>query len=105
MFDTVQGSDWLGDQDAIEYLCFNAEKAVIELESYGMPFSRTEQGKIYQRPFGGHLTKNGEGPPADRACAAADKTGHALLHTLYQQSLKHNVKFYVEFLVLDLLMD
>ena len=105
MFDTVKGSDWLGDQDAIEYLCFNAEKAVIELESYGMPFSRTEEGKIYQRPFGGHLTEYGEGPPADRACAAADKTGHALLHTLYQQALKHNIKFYVEFLVLDLLMD
>ena len=105
MFDTVKGSDWLGDQDAIEYLCYNAKEAVIELEKYGMPFSRTDNGKIYQRPFGGHLTKNGEGPPAQRACAAADKTGHALLHTLYQQSLKNNVEFYVEFFVLDLLFD
>ncbi|PPR43470.1 MAG: Succinate dehydrogenase flavoprotein subunit [Alphaproteobacteria bacterium MarineAlpha5_Bin11] len=105
MYDTVKGSDWLGDQDAIEYLCSNAEKAVIELENYGMPFSRTKEGKIYQRPFGGHLTKNGEGPPAHRACAAADKTGHALLHTLYQQSLKHKVRFFVEFFVIDLLMD
>ena len=105
MFDTIKGSDWLGDQDAIEYLCFNAKEAVIELERFGMPFSRTEEGTIYQRPFGGHLTENGEGPPADRACAAADKTGHALLHTLYQQSLKNNVEFYIEFLVLDLLMD
>jgi len=105
MFDTVKGSDWLGDQDAIEYLCSNAKKAVIELEKYGMPFSRTDDGKIYQRPFGGHLTKNGEGPPARRACAAADKTGHALLHTLYQQSLKHRVKFFIEFFVIDLLFD
>ena len=105
MYDTVKGSDWLGDQDAIEYLCFNAEKAVIELESYGMPFSRTDEGKIYQRPFGGHLTQNGEGPPAKRACAAADKTGHALLHTLYQQCLKQHVEFFNEYFVLDLLMD
>ena len=105
MYDTVKGSDWLGDQDAIEYLCSNAEKAVIELENYGMPFSRTEDGKIYQRPFGGHLTDYGDGPPAQRACAAADKTGHALLHTLYQQSLKNNVEFFVEFFVIDLLMD
>jgi len=105
MYDTVKGSDWLGDQDAIEYLCSNAPKAVIELEEYGMPFSRTEEGKIYQRPFGGHLTKNGEGVPAMRACAAADRTGHALLHTLYQQSLKNNVEFYIEYFVLDLLMD
>lgn len=105
MFDTVKGSDWLGDQDAIEYLCSNAPEAVIELEEYGMPFSRTKDGKIYQRPFGGHLTKYGKGPPAMRACAAADRTGHALLHTLYQQSLKHNVKFFVEYFVLDLLMD
>ena len=89
MYDTVKGSDWLGDQDAIEYLCSNAPKAVIELEEYGMPFSRTAEGKIYQRPFGGHLTNNGEGAPAMRACAAADRTGHALLHTLYQQSLKN----------------
>ena len=105
MFDTVKGSDWLGDQDAIEYLCSKAPEAVIELEDYGMPFSRTNDGKIYQRPFGGHLTKNGEGPPAMRACAAADRTGHALLHTLYQQSLKYNVEFFIEYFVLDLLMD
>ena len=105
MYDTVKGSDWLGDQDAIEYLCFKAPEAVIELEEYGMPFSRTEDGKIYQRPFGGHLTNNGEGVPAMRACAAADRTGHALLHTLYQQSLKHKVEFYIEYFVLDLLMD
>ncbi|MBI04684.1 MAG: succinate dehydrogenase flavoprotein subunit [Pelagibacteraceae bacterium] len=105
MFDTVKGSDWLGDQDAIEYLCANAPEAVIELEEYGMPFSRTQTGKIYQRPFGGHLTNNGEGAPAMRACAAADRTGHALLHTLYQQSLKHNVEFFIEYFVLDLLMD
>ncbi len=105
MYDTVKGSDWLGDQDAIEYLCSNAPEAVIELEEYGMPFSRTDDGKIYQRPFGGHLTNNGEGAPAMRACAAADRTGHALLHTLYQQSLKHNVEFYIEYFVLDLVMD
>ena len=105
MFDTVKGSDWLGDQDAIEYLCSKAPEAVIELEEYGMPFSRTEDGKIYQRPFGGHLTHNGEGAPAMRACAAADRTGHALLHTLYQQSMKHNVEFFIEYFVLDLLMD
>ena len=105
MYDTVKGSDWLGDQDAIEYLCSNAPEAVIELEQYGMPFSRTDDGKIYQRPFGGHLTNDGEGAPAMRACAAADRTGHALLHTLYQQSLKHNVEFYIEYFVLDLLMD
>ncbi len=104
MFDTVKGSDWLGDQDAIEYLCSRAPEAVVELESYGMPFSRTNDGKIYQRPFGGHLTNNGEGAPAMRACAAADRTGHALLHTLYQQSLKNNVEFFIEYFVLDLLM-
>ncbi len=105
MYDTVKGSDWLGDQDAIEYLCSNAPEAVIELEEYGMPFSRTKDGKIYQRPFGGHLTNNGEGAPAMRACAAADRTGHALLHTLYQQALKNNVEFYIEYFVLDLLKD
>jgi succinate dehydrogenase / fumarate reductase flavoprotein subunit len=105
MFDTVKGSDWLGDQDAIEYLCSNAPETVIELEKYGMPFSRTIDGKIYQRPFGGHLTNFGKGKPAMRACAAADRTGHALLHTLYQQSLKHKVEFFVEYFVLDLLMD
>ena len=105
MYDTVKGSDWLGDQDAIEYLCSNAPEAVIELEEYGMPFSRTDDGKIYQRPFGGHLTNNGEGAPAMRACAAADRTGHALLHTLYQQSLKNNVEFFIEYFVLDLISD
>ena len=105
MYDTVKGSDWLGDQDAIEYLCKKAPQAVIELEEYGMPFSRTDNGKIYQRPFGGHLTNNGEGAPAMRACAAADRTGHALLHTLYPQSLKLSVEFYIEYFVLDLLMD
>jgi len=105
MYDTVKGSDWLGDQDAIEYLCSNAPKAVVELEDYGMPFSRTDDGKIYQRPFGGHLTNYGEGVPAMRACAAADRTGHALLHTLYQQSLKNKVEFFIEYFVLDLLMD
>ena len=103
MYDTVKGSDWLGDQDAIEYLCSKAPQAVIELEEYGMPFSRTDDGKIYQRPFGGHLTNNGEGAPAMRACAAADRTGHALLHTLYQQSLKNEVEFFIEYFVLDLI--
>ena len=105
MYDTVKGSDWLGDQDAIEYLTFNAPEAVIELERYGMPFTRTKEGKIYQRPFGGHIQNEGQGKPAMRACAAADRTGHALLHTLYQQSLKHKVNFFVEFYVLDLLKD
>ena len=96
MYDTVKGSDWLGDQDAIEYLTFNAPEAVIELEHYGMPFTRTKEGKIYQRPFGGHIQNEGQGKPAMRACAAADRTGHALLHTLYQQSLKHKVNFLSE---------
>ncbi|HZB93339.1 MAG TPA: succinate dehydrogenase flavoprotein subunit [Stellaceae bacterium] len=105
MYDTVKGSDWLGDQDAIEYMCRNAIPAVIELEHYGVPFSRTEAGKIYQRPFGGHTTEYGEGPMAKRACAAADRTGHAIIHTLYQQSLKHNAEFFVEYFALDLLMD
>ena len=105
MFDTVKGSDWLGDQDSIEYLCSNAVDSIVELEHYGMPFSRTEDGKIYQRPFGGHMTNNGKGEPASRACAAADRTGHALLHTLYQQSLKKDVQFYNEFYAIDLLKD
>jgi succinate dehydrogenase / fumarate reductase flavoprotein subunit len=105
MFDTVKGSDWLGDQDSIEYLCSNAVDSIVELEHYGMPFSRTEDGKIYQRPFGGHMTNNGKGEPASRACAAADRTGHALLHTLYQQSLKNDVQFYHEFYAIDLLKD
>src|SRR5437868_2196037 len=95
MYDTVKGSDWLGDQDAIEYMCRNAIPAVIELEHMGVPFSRTEDGKIYQRPFGGHTTEYGEGPMAKRACAAADRTGHAIIHTLYQQCLKHNAEFFV----------
>ena len=105
MYDTVKGSDWLGDQDAIEYLTSNAPQAVIELEHYGMPFTRTAEGKIYQRPFGGHIKQKGEGDPAMRACAAADRTGHALLHTLFQQSLKHKVNFFVEYFVIDLLKD
>nr|MCH9764967.1 succinate dehydrogenase flavoprotein subunit [Alphaproteobacteria bacterium] len=105
MYDTVKGSDWLGDQDAIEYLCRYAPDAVYELEHYGVPFSRTEDGKIYQRPFGGMTTKFGEGPPAQRTCAAADRTGHAMLHTLYGQSLRHSAEFFVEYFALDLLMD
>ncbi len=104
MYDTVKGSDWLGDQDAIEYMCREAIPAVIELEHFGVPFSRTEDGRIYQRPFGGMTTHNGEGV-AQRTCAAADRTGHAILHTLYQQSLKHGAEFYIEYVVIDLLMD
>lgn len=103
MYDTVKGSDWLGDQDAIEYMCKEAIPAIIELEHYGVPFSRTEDGKIYQRAFGGMTTHYGKGQ-AQRTCAAADKTGHAILHTLYQQSLKHNALFFVEYIVLDLIM-
>ncbi|MBC8049133.1 MAG: succinate dehydrogenase flavoprotein subunit [Chitinophagales bacterium] len=105
MYDTVKGSDWLGDQDAIEYLCRNAPAAVYELEHYGLPFSRTEDGKIYQRPFGGMTTDFGEGPPAQRTCAAADRTGHAMLHTLYGQSLRHSAEFFIEYFALDLIMD
>ncbi|MFZ2171302.1 MAG: succinate dehydrogenase flavoprotein subunit [Methylococcaceae bacterium] len=104
MYDTVKGSDWLGDQDAIEYMCREAMAAVIELEHYGVPFSRTPEGKIYQRAFGGMTTHYGEGT-AQRTCAAADKTGHAILHTLYQQALKHNAEFFVEYIVLDLIME
>jgi len=104
MYDTVKGSDWLGDQDAIEYMCRNAIPAVIELEHMGVPFSRTDDGKIYQRPFGGHTIAYGKSM-AKRACAAADKTGHAILHTLYQQSLKHNAQFFTEFFALDLIKD
>ncbi len=104
MYDTVKGSDWLGDQDAIEYMCRNAMAAVIELEHFGVPFSRTENGLIYQRPFGGHTVQCGKGL-AKRACAAADRTGHAMLHTLYQQCLKHNAEFFIEYIVLDLVMD
>ncbi|UZD90148.1 succinate dehydrogenase flavoprotein subunit [Cognatishimia activa] len=104
MYDTVKGSDWLGDTDAMEYLAREAPKAVYELEHYGVPFSRTEEGKIYQRPFGGHTTEYGEGPPVQRTCAAADRTGHAILHTLYGQSLKNNAEFFVEYFAIDLIM-
>jgi len=104
MFDTVKGSDWLGDQDAIEYLTRNAPAAVYELEHWGVPFSRTEEGKIYQRAFGG-MTKNFGEAPIQRTCAAADRTGHAMLHTMYGQSLRHSVDFFIEFFALDLIMD
>ncbi len=104
MYDTVKGSDWLGDQDAIEYMCREAPAAVIELEHYGVPFSRTEDGRIYQRPFGGMTTHFGKGT-AQRTCAAADRTGHAMLHTLYQQSLKHDADFFIEFFAIDLIME
>ena len=103
-YDTIKGSDWLGDQDAIEYMCKEAPAAVIELEHYGVPFSRTDEGKIYQRPFGGMTTHYGKGT-AQRTCAAADRTGHAMLHTLYQQSLKHDARFFVEYFALDLVFD
>lgn len=104
MYDTVKGSDWLGDQDAIEYLCREAPAAVYELEHFGVPFSRTEEGKIYQRPFGGMTTNYGEGT-AQRTCAAADRTGHAILHTLYGQSLRHTAEFFIEYFAIDLIMD
>ncbi|MEM8982208.1 MAG: succinate dehydrogenase flavoprotein subunit [Pseudomonadota bacterium] len=104
MYDTVKGADWLGDQDAIEYMCKEAPDAIIELEHYGVPFSRTEEGRIYQRPFGGMTTHFGEGT-AQRTCAAADRTGHAMLHTLYQQSLKHDAKFFIEYFAIDLIME
>ncbi len=104
MYDTVKGSDWLGDQDAIEYLCREAIPSVIELEHMGVPFSRMPDGKIYQRPFGGH-TRAGDHAPVARACAAADRTGHAILHTLYQQSLKHEAEFFIEYMAIDLLID
>ncbi len=103
-YDTIKGSDWLGDQDAIEYMCKEAPSAVIELEHYGVPFSRTEDGRIYQRPFGGMTTEYGKGT-AHRTCAAADRTGHAMLHTLYQQSLKHDATFFIEFFAVDLMME
>ena len=102
-YDTVKGSDWLGDQDAIEFMCKEGPSAVIELEHYGVPFSRTEDGRIYQRPFGGMTTHYGKGT-AQRTCAAADRTGHAMLHTLYQQSLKHEARFFVEYFAIDLIM-
>jgi len=104
MYDTVKGSDWLGDQDAIEYMCREAVPAVYELEHFGVPFSRTPEGKIYQRPFGGHMRNYGEAP-VQRACAAADRTGHAILHTLYQQSLRYDAEFFVEYFAIDLIMD
>jgi len=103
-YDTIKGSDWLADQDAVEYMCREAIPAVIELEHYGVPFSRTEDGKIYQRPFGGMTTHYGKGT-AQRTCAAADRTGHAMLHTLYQQALKHQAQFFVEYFALDLVFD
>ncbi len=103
-YDTIKGSDWLGDQDAIEYMCREAIPAIIELEHYGVPFSRTEDGRIYQRPFGGMTTHYGKGT-AQRTCAAADRTGHAILHTLYQQSLAHDARFFIEYFALDLIMD
>jgi len=104
MYDTVKGSDWLGDTDAMEYLAREAPAAVYELEHYGVPFSRTEEGKIYQRPFGGHMQNFGDGPPVQRTCAAADRTGHAILHTLYGQSLKHHAQFFIEYFAVDLIM-
>jgi succinate dehydrogenase / fumarate reductase flavoprotein subunit len=104
MYDTVKGSDWLGDQDAIAYMCKHAAQSIIELEHYGVPFSRTKEGKIYQRPFGGMTTEYGKGKAAQRTCAAADRTGHAILHTLYQQSLKHKAQFFIEYFATDLIM-
>src|SRR5436189_2900739 len=104
MYDTVKGSDWLGDQDSIEYLCRNAPEAVYELEHFGMPFSRREDGRIYQRPFGGMTTHYGKGT-AQRTCAAADRTGHAMLHTMYGQALKHAAEFFIEYFAIDLMVD
>ena len=104
MYDTVKGSDWLGDQDAIEFMCRKAPEAVIELEHFGMPFDRLENGKIYQRPFGGHMANFGK-TPVQRACAVADRTGHAMLHTLYQRNVRANTQFFVEWMALDLIRD
>ncbi|WP_034993239.1 succinate dehydrogenase flavoprotein subunit [Beijerinckia mobilis] len=105
MYDTVKGSDWLGDQDSIEYMVRNAPAAVYELEHWGVPFSRTEDGRIYQRPFGGMTTDFGKGPPAQRTCAAADRTGHAILHTLYGQALRNHTEFFIEYFAIDLIME
>jgi succinate dehydrogenase / fumarate reductase flavoprotein subunit len=105
MYDTVKGSDWLGDVRRHGVPDREAPKAVYELEHYGVPFSRTEDGKIYQRPFGGHMQNYGEGPPVQRTCAAADRTGHAILHTLYGQSLKNNAEFFIEYFAIDLIME
>ncbi|HHL21278.1 MAG TPA: succinate dehydrogenase flavoprotein subunit [Aliiroseovarius sp.] len=105
MYDTIKGSDWLGDMDTMEYVARHAPEAVFELEHYGVPFSRTEDGKIYQRPFGGMTSEFGEGPPVARTCAAADRTGHAMLHTLYGQSVKQKAEFFIEYFALDLIMD
>ena len=104
MYDTVKGSDWLGDQDAIEFMCKKANEVVIELEHYGMPFDRTDNGKIYQRPFGGHSMNYGQAPVM-RSCAAADRTGHAMLHALYQRNVRANTQFFVEWMALDLIRD
>ncbi len=105
MYDTVKGSDWLGDQDAIEFMCREAPSAIIELEHFGMPFDRNEDGTVYQRPFGGHMQNYGAGPPVQRSCCAADRTGHAMLHTLYQRNVRANTVFFVEWMALDLLKD
>src|SRR6185503_14905083 len=105
MYDTIKGSDYLGDQDAIEFLCRMAPEAVYELEHFGMPFDRNANGTIYQRPFGGHMQQFGEGPPVQRSCCAADRTGHAMLHTLYQRNLRANTHFLVEWMALDLIRD
>jgi succinate dehydrogenase / fumarate reductase flavoprotein subunit len=105
MYDTVKGSDYLGDQDAIEYMCRRANEVVVELEHMGMPFDRLENGKIYQRPFGGHTQNYGSAKMAMRSCAAADRTGHAMLHTLYQQNVRMNTQFFVEWMALDLIRD
>jgi succinate dehydrogenase flavoprotein subunit len=105
LYDTVKGSDWLGDVDAMQYMVMQAPEAVYELEHYGVPFSRTADGKIYQRPFGGHMQEFGKGPPVQRTCAAADRTGHAILHTLYGQSLRHGAEFYIEYFAIDLIAD
>jgi succinate dehydrogenase/fumarate reductase flavoprotein subunit len=104
MYDTVKGSDWLGDQDAIEFMCKKANEVVVELEHYGMPFDRTDNGKIYQRPFGGHMSNFGE-KPVRRSCAAADRTGHAMLHAMYQRNVKANTQFFVEWMALDLIRE